>query len=96
MTEAGQKRVRNCCLNTCARGRRKKGSHHHQKAARYGATTHLTMARQRQDCHVKAATLAVESSDRIVVLDVALTNLVKTHFLAFSIAQSHQHSPEAD
>ncbi len=95
MTEAGQKGVRNGCLNQRARCRRKKGSYHRRKAARNGAKTQLKMARQRRDCHVKTATPAAECSHRIVE-DVAITSMVQNHFLAFAVAQSHQQSPEAD
>ena len=96
MTEAGQKRVCNGCLNPHARCRRKKSRYHRRKTAHNGAKTQLKMARQRRDCHVKTATPAAECSHRIVALDVAITSMVQNHFLAFSVAQSHQHSPEAD
>src|SRR6266702_687019 len=65
--------------------RRKKGSHRRRKAAKNVAKTHLKINRQRRDHHFKTAKPYTECYGRIVVEDLAISNMVKNHHLAKSI-----------
>ncbi len=65
--------------------RRKKGSHRKRKAAKNVAKTHLKLDRQRRDHHFKVAKQYAENYQRIVVEDLAITNMVKNHHLSKSI-----------
>jgi len=65
--------------------RRKKGSTRRRKAARSTAQTHLKIKRQRRDHHFKTAQPYAENYQRIVVEDLAITNMVKNHHLSKSI-----------
>src|SRR6266700_2866711 len=65
--------------------RRKKGSHRKRKSARNVAKTHLKINRQRRDHHFKTAKPYAQGYQRIVVEDLQITNLVKSHHLSKSI-----------
>ncbi len=68
--------------------RRKKGSKRRRKAARTVAKTHLKINRQRRDHHFKTAKPYAEGYQRIVVEDLAITNMVKNHHLSKSITDA--------
>ncbi len=65
--------------------RRKKGSKRRRKAVRSTAQTHLKIKRQRRDHQFKTAKPYAEGYQRIVVEDLAITNMVQNHHLAKSI-----------
>ena len=65
--------------------RRTKGSHRRRKAQREVAKKHLTIARQRRDCHGKAAKQYAERYSRICGEDLNLAGMVRTHHLAKSL-----------
>jgi len=65
--------------------RREKGSKRRKKAAREVAKTHLKIARQRKDFLHKTARRYVERYGTIIVEDLKVANMAKTHHLSASI-----------
>ncbi len=74
-------------LQRCV-SRRKKGSTRRRKAVQLLAKAHQTVRRQRSDFHHKAALALVRYYDVIYHEDLQVTNMVKNHHLAKSIADA--------
>jgi putative transposase len=77
-------------LAKCQRriSRRKKGSNRGRKAVALLAKAHQTVRRQRADFHHKTALALVKANDPIYHEDLRVTNMVKNHRLAKSIADA--------
>jgi putative transposase len=67
---------------------RRKGSHRQRKAVCVLAKAHQRVRRQRQDFHHKTALALVRQYDTIYHEDLRVTNMVKNHHLAKSIADA--------
>jgi putative transposase len=68
--------------------RRKKGSNRRKKAIKLLAKAHQKVRRQRQDFQYKAALCLVRDYDTIYHEDLQVTNMLKNHHLAKSIADA--------